>query len=194
MLQDSLAALEHLRSPEMRDTLRVDPTNVALVGHSMGGWASLMTAARIKVLGAASIAGFNLGAVARRVGDDPSYAGALREIFEPQMAPLKEATADRLFAEAVQAGHSWDVCAHAEPLRGRPVLLLAASDDDEVPVDMHHQPMVEALSGAGARLTHRVFETDHAFSDRRVELAETVAGWLSGLPRAAPSVRGPGGA
>jgi uncharacterized protein len=181
VLEDSAAALEHLRSSQMRERLRVDPARVALVGHSMGGWASLMTAARNDVVGAVSIAGFNLGAVARRIDADPSYARALQEVFEPQMAPLAGATADRLFAEAVEAGGSWDVCTHAGKFHGRPVLLLAASHDEEVPVDMHHEPLVEALSGAGARLTHRVVDTDHAFSDRRIELAETIASWLGDL-------------
>ena len=46
---------------------------------------------------------------------------------------------------------------------------------------MHHDPVVEALSAAGATLTHRVFDTEHAFSDRRLELAEVVAEWLGGL-------------
>jgi len=181
VLEDSRRALDHLRSPRMGEQLRVDPARVALVGHSMGGWASLVTAARSDVIGAVSIAGFNLGAVARRIGQDPGFAGVLREIFEPQMAPLAGTSADRLFAEAAEAGDAWDVCSHAERLSGRAVLLLAATNDEEVPVEMHHVPVVEALSTAGARLTHHVFETDHAFSDRRIELAETVAGWLQPL-------------
>ena len=169
VLEDSAAALEHLRSPQMRERLRVDGAAVSIVGHSMGGWAALMTAAHTKVLGVVSIAGFNLGAVARRIAADP------------QMGPLAGARADGLFAEVVQAGDSWDVRTYAERFDGRPALLLAASNDEEVPVDMHHDPVVEALSAAGANLTHRVWDTDHAFSDRRLELTETVAGWLGSL-------------
>jgi dienelactone hydrolase len=181
VLEDSLAMLEHLRSPAMGDRLRLDPSRVALVGHSMGGWAALMTAAQTDVLATVSIAGFDLGAVARRLAREPGYAGWLHDTFEPQMGPLGGAWADELFAEVAEAGDAWSLCAHAERFADRPVLLLAATNDEEVPAEMHHEPMVEAFDRAGARLTHRIYETDHAFSDRRIELTELIAGWLDGL-------------
>jgi dienelactone hydrolase len=181
VLDDSLAVLEHFRSPAMREALRVDPSRVALVGHSMGGWAALMTAARSDVLGTVSIAGFDLGAVARRLAREPDYARWLHDTFEPQMGPLGGASADDLFAEAAEAGDAWYLCAHAERFAERPVLLLAATNDEEVPIDMHHEPMVDAFVRASMRLTHLVYETDHAFSDRRIELAGAIASWLGGL-------------
>ncbi len=132
-------------------------------------------------LGTVSIAGFDLGAVARRLAREPDYAGWLHDTFEPQMGPLGGASADELFAEAAEAGDAWYLCVHAGRFAERPVLLLAATNDEEVPVEMHHVPMVEAFERAGARLTHRIYETDHAFSDRRIELAETIARWLGAL-------------
>jgi dienelactone hydrolase len=181
VLEDARTALEHVRSPAMREALRLDPSRVALVGHSMGGWAALMTAAQSDVQGTVSIAGFDLGAVARRLAREPTYASWLHDTFEPQMGPLGGASANGLFAEAAKAGDGRYLCAHAERFADRPVLLLAATNDEEVPVEMHHEPMVEAFDRAGARLTHRIYETDHAFSDRRIELAETIAGWLADL-------------
>ena len=91
------------------------------------------------------------------------------------MGPLGGASADELFAEAAEADDAWCLCVHAGRFADRPVLLLAATNDEEVPVEMHHAPMVEAFDRAGAGLTHRIYETDHAFSDRRIELAETIA-------------------
>src|SRR5207244_12469927 len=40
VLEDSAAALEHLRSPQMRERLRVDGAAVSIVGHSLGGGAA----------------------------------------------------------------------------------------------------------------------------------------------------------
>jgi uncharacterized protein len=181
VLKDARAAVEHLRSTEMRGQLRIDPDRVALVGHSMGGWASLMIGATTDVVGAASIAGFNLGAVAAAIQAETGRLDALVATFAPQMGPLAGTDARALFEEAARAGDAWDVRSRAGRYAGRPVLLLAATRDDEVPVDVHHMPMANALREVGSRLTERIVDTDHAFSDRRVELAGITTDWLASL-------------
>ena len=58
-------------------------------------------------------------------------------------------------------------------MAGRPLLVLDNTANGD------HDSLVAALRRAGARrLTAAAWPTDHSFSDRRVELARTVVGWL----------------
>ena len=182
VLEDTAVALDHLRSDEMRETCRVDPARIALVGHSMGGWASLLTAAETDVLGAASIAAFNIGALAAAMSQAPDVLDQIKEVFGPQMSPLAGVDLGALFREAAAVGDRWDMRSKASPLAGRPVLLVAATHDSEAPIDFHHRPLAEAFRWAGhPMLTEQMFDTDHAFSDHRVALARSTVEWLDGL-------------
>ena len=44
-LEDVAAALHWVRSPTMARQFGIDTSRVALIGHSMGGWLALMSAA-----------------------------------------------------------------------------------------------------------------------------------------------------
>ena len=75
----------------------------------MGGWASLLTAAETDVLGAASIAAFNIGALAAAMSQAPDVLDQIKEVFGPQMGPLAGVDLGALFREAVAVGDRWDV-------------------------------------------------------------------------------------
>jgi pimeloyl-ACP methyl ester carboxylesterase len=178
VLEDVHSALGFVRSNA--GPLRADPDRIALIGHSMGGWASLMTASDDPaILGAASLAGWNVGSEARFVdGERPR----LNSMFGESLAPLHGVTTGSLLREVQQHGPEWDVGHRAESLAGRALLVVAGSRDAEVPPARHHAPLVEALRVAGAsRLTELVWDTDHAFSDCRMALAHTTIDWLGSL-------------
>ena len=182
VLEDSAAALDHLRSDAMVESCRIDPARIALVGASMGGWAALITAARADTLGAASIAGFNVGAVGARAGAEAGLLDELAKDLEDTMGPLGRTDARTLAEEAVARSDSFDLCALGDALARCPLLLLAASNDRAAPMDVHHTPLVRALRHAGAQhLTEVVLDTDHAFSGQRVALAGTILDWLEKL-------------
>ncbi len=166
----------------MVESCRIDPERFALVGASVGGWAALITAAEVDVLGAASIAGFNVGAVGALAGKQASLLDELAEDLKSAMRPLGATNARALAEEAVAKSDSFDLCARGSALAHCPILLLAASNDQAAPMDTHHMPLVRALREAGAqRLTEIVVDTDHAFSGKRVTLARTTLDWLQTL-------------
>jgi pimeloyl-ACP methyl ester carboxylesterase len=183
VLEDVPAALEFLRSEEVRRSCRVDAARIALVGHSMGGFAALMTAAAgADVLGAASVAGWNIGAVARLAAQDGPMRDAALGMLEENVVPLAGTSAADLLEESLAAGERWDLCAQAPALSPLPLFVVGAEHDLEVPMEVHHHPLVRALAVAGAgRLSERVFDTDHAFSGQRVELARALIDWLGPL-------------
>jgi dienelactone hydrolase len=173
VLEDVHAALAFLRE-------EADPERTAVFGHSMGGWASLMTASEDpSLLGAAYLAGWNVGAEAQFVSREKPR---LTSMFEESMAPLRGTSVGSLLREAQDHGFDWDVVERASLLSARPVFIAAGSRDVDVPPERHHLPLVGALrSAAAGRLTERVWDTDHAFSDHRVALARATVEWLGSL-------------
>jgi uncharacterized protein len=183
VLEDVGAALEAVRSAEATETWGIDGERIVLVGHSMGGFAALMTVRGDRsLLGAGSVAGFNLGMAARLAEADPAFLAAATEMLQSNLAPLRGTSAETLLEEIRHAGVRWDLAALASDLADRPILLIGATRDAEAPLHTHHEPLVRALKDAGAsRLTNLVLETDHAFSDQRIAMTRAVLHWLTTL-------------
>ena len=172
--EDVATALRWLRSPELVSRYRIDPSRIALVGHSMGAWLALLGAAAdsgVKCVGALEVAD-----MARRMTGGDSAARRDRMAYDDWLTapggPLR-ASARALEASADSNASRWTLAARAAELAPRTILLL---DNDHNP---DHAAIAAALGSAGAkRLTTRVWPTDHSFSDRRIALARTVVRWL----------------
>jgi dienelactone hydrolase len=160
----------------VRDDPRLDAGRLAVVGHSVGGFAALRTAAADPAVAAVvSVAGFDLGAAGAAAHDDPAAYAAYVDDWAGELLPLRGTSAEALVAE-MAAASGWRLAGLAPQLADRPVLLIGTGRDPVSPVGVHHHPLVEAY--ATSRLEHHVFSTDHALSDHRAELARTVIGFL----------------
>ena len=74
--------LAQVREPDFASAHRVDPSRIALIGHSMGGFAALMVASEHDdVECAVSLAGANLGLLATALAD-PAQAARVAENFQ----------------------------------------------------------------------------------------------------------------
>jgi uncharacterized protein len=177
-LEDVRAALAWVRSPASVKQFRIDSSRVVLVGHSMGGWLALMTAAAdpsVRCVGA--LDSRNVGAYGRLLRHDRSVDSALVAVNNWLTAPgapyRAEAGGAGLVKEMKANAEDWDITAHARTLSDRPVLLVAATFKPD------QDSLVAALSRVGGhRVTALAWHTDHSYSDRRVALARTVVGWL----------------
>jgi pimeloyl-ACP methyl ester carboxylesterase len=185
VLEDAAAVVEQVRAPAFATAHRVDAARVALVGHSMGGFAALVVASeRADVTCVASLAGANLGRAGGLAASDPAAATAVAARLEAGTAPLAGASGEALARELADGAARFDLAARAPALASRPVLLVAGARDTDTPPGEHHEPLVEALEHAGAaRLSTAVFDADHAFSDKRIALARRVSDWLASACR-----------
>ena len=175
VLADSAAAVAALRSTA--DAHRLDASRLAVVGHSLGGFAALQTAAAdpsIPVV--ASITCFDLGAAGVAVSNDPEQQQGYVEAFDAELLPLKGTSGRELVDEMVARARDWQLADLAPQLKDRPVLLIGAGLDTAAPYEDHHLPLVEAYDGP--LFDHHLFPTDHALSDHREILAETVLTFL----------------
>lgn len=170
-IEDAKAALEFLRDPANAKKYRTDPGRIVLIGHSMGGFLALYTAAHDPdVAGAAAIAAWNLG---------PSSLRAPDTTFGNAVPRLAGSTAEGLRKEANDHSAEWDYITYANALKSRPLLMLEAKDRNTA--DNH--ALAEAVRKAGgAHVTETLMDTDHVFSDHRIALQAAVVGWLQNLP------------
>jgi uncharacterized protein len=145
----------------------IDPGRLAVVGHSMGGWAAIAAAAadpRLKAVAA-------IGAPARldelqQLTDDE---------IEREFTRFLAATPGELrsqLARAVSEPGALDLVAAIAP---RPVLIVHGSADEWVPAE--HGRELYQRAGTRRRMAE-ISGANHSFSWHRGELRELVIGWL----------------
>lgn len=184
-IEDVAAALAYLRMPENAKRLRLDPSRIVLVGHSMGGMMAVQAAAAdpavkgIALISAADMAG---RAGALQAHDSP--ANAIRKtasaLAAEGMAPLSGCTPESLAKELSDHAAAWAFPSKADAIKGRPVFVVT-SDDGLAPAD---EAFATALRRAGdAHVATLHLPTDHAYSDKRTELSQALLTWLATVPR-----------
>lgn len=179
VLEDASSALAWLRRPAVAESMRVDSEELILVGHSLGGFVALYTAATsAKVAAVAALAPVDLGSRGAALRDSVVFAKEVRR-REGQLGALRGTSGEMLSREAMDHADAWSLQRHAGALAKKRVLLIAGAHDEAVQQSEVYQPLGAKLRAAGAReLTSLTLETDHVFSNLRIGLAQTLIRWL----------------
>jgi uncharacterized protein len=183
VLEDVTAALTWLREPAIADSMRVDPARLILVGHSLGGFAALYTAAtNDKVAAVAALAPVDLGSRGAALRDSATFAKEVQRRGS-QLGALRGTSGEELSRQALSHAGEWSLQRYADVLAKKRVLLLAATHDKVVALSEVFEPLGAKLRAAGARrLTTLTLPSDHAFSSARIGLAQALTRWLCSLP------------
>lgn len=182
-LEDAAAALEWLRHPPADFATRIDPARIALVGHSLGGFAAGYVAGHDDgVMGVVLISSSRFGGALGKF----SHADAAKLIesnlhAQDGMRPIGDATGDTLADEAIGHAAAWDLRQFAPRLSAQPLFVITA-DDGLAEWDEGIAGAVEAQHRAPVAREH--FATDHSYNDRRIGLQATIVRWLAALPGA----------
>ncbi|WP_375391377.1 alpha/beta hydrolase family protein [uncultured Sphingomonas sp.] len=172
VLADSAAVLAFLRDPAQAARLGADPARIVLAGHSMGGWATLLTAARDHALA---------GAIAISAADLGMFAGQPRAEVTAFMADNAEtlATTPATMAdEAIANGPAMRLGTAAPGLARTPLLVLT-SDDGLAPAADALVATVRREGNSRVATLHAA--TDHGWSDHRIALESAILDWLDAL-------------
>ncbi|HJY01979.1 MAG TPA: alpha/beta fold hydrolase [Streptosporangiaceae bacterium] len=147
---------------------RVDSGRIAVLGHSMGGWAALVTAATEPRLRAVAVYGApaRLGAGLRLSPDR----------VEEEFTRFLATTPEEFAWQAAVVAEQTDALAAAAAIEPRPLLVVHGTADRWVPVAQARE--LRERAGPSCRYVE-VEGADHAFSWHRTELADLVVGWLS---------------
>jgi pimeloyl-ACP methyl ester carboxylesterase len=177
-LEDTQAAVEFLRDPDNVKKYRIDPKEIVMIGHSLGGFVTTYTVSRNPDIAAAAvIAAWNLGESVSRPWTD-GY-----KTFHTASPRLAGTTPDGLVNEAKQHTTDWNYLNWVPGLKDRPILVVEASDANIG----NNQALAEALRKAGdAQVTEVHIPADHTFSDHRIALQASVLEWLEKISAGKP--------
>ena len=183
-IEDAQAALVYLRDPANAKRLRVNPDKLVLMGHSMGGMIAAYVGAHdpkiagVALISAADMAGFaQLPAGADAATKAATQAQIAKTLAAEGMAPLAGCTPDGLAAE-LMAHPEWILASDEPGLENKPVLIVTSDDGLAEPASR----LSDALSAQGngeVRYVH--LASDHAYSNKRLALTQTLLGGLDYL-------------
>ncbi len=182
-IEDVAAAVSYLRQPENAKLLRLDPSRVVVIGHSMGGFMAVQAAAvDPTIMAAGLISAADLGGRIPQPLPKEREAATLQAVAtglaSQGMAPLAGCTSEGLAREVLDNAANWSFMGKANALKGKPALIIT-SDDGLGP---SNEAFAAGLRGAGNnRLTTLHFATDHSYSDQRRELSAAVLKWLAAI-------------
>ena len=160
--RDVGAAVDYLA-----DCPAVDSRRIAVIGHSMGGWAAIVTAAAEPRLRAVATYGapVRLGAC---VGLDPEQG-------ENEFTRFLAVTPEEFAAQVDEVAGRMDPLEAVAAIAPRPLLVVHGTEDRWVPVAQARE--LRERAGPWCRYVE-VDGADHAFSWHRTELRELIASWL----------------
>lgn len=184
-IEDTTAALAYLRQPAVASKLRLDPTRIVLIGHSMGGFMAVQSAAADPAIKAfATISAADWGGMMQQMLASERKPDAQHKmstgLANEGMAPLSGCTPDGLAREIVDHAAAWAFSAKVGTLKNRTALVVT-SDDGLAKANL---AFATDLRNAGdTHVTTVHLPTDHAYSDQRTELSHAVLQWLAALPK-----------
>jgi acetyl esterase/lipase len=176
-LEDAQATLSFIRSPENAKRLAIDPTRVAIGGHSMGGWVTAQTLAHdSNLLGAVIISAGDFGAIGLRAQQNRQ---AVIADMNDNRESLAGVTGESMADELKEHGKDWSFRALAPELIHRNLLVLYSNDF----VKAASLELIKDVKAAGGTtIAEKYVVTDHSWSDHRIALESLVINWLQTLP------------
>lgn len=173
-LEDADAVLAFARDPANAAKLRIDPKRLVIMGHSMGGWVTALTAAHDKqLLGAAMISAGNMGWLGKLPRDQ-----AVKALRSNGMEALGGTTPELMADEIIANTDRFDFVNAAPQLTGTNLFVLT-SDDGLAPMSNALSTAIAKAGGTGVKTMH--VATDHSWSDARIRLQAEILRWLATL-------------
>jgi pimeloyl-ACP methyl ester carboxylesterase len=173
-LEDADAVLAFARAPANAAKLRIDPNRLVIMGHSMGGWVTALTAAHDKaLLGAAMISAGNMGWLGKLPRDQ-----AVKALGSNGMEALAGTTPELMADEIIANTDRFDFVKAAPQLMGTNLFILT-SDDGLAPMSNALSTAIAKAGGSGMKTMH--VATDHSWSDARIRLQAEILRWLATL-------------
>lgn len=181
VLEDPNNVIDYFKRPEIARQYRIDTDNIFVVGHSMGGFAALLTgAARDDLRGVAGIAPYDFGKAYLTAIANPAASQAYAEVMGQPLPELKLKTPDVLIKDLEAHAQQWCFDNQIASLVGKNVLIFGFDRDEASTLELHITPFVEKAKAAlGQTLRYEQYNTDHSYNDKRVAVSRALAQWIA---------------
>lgn len=164
---------------ETNKTYGFDKERLFAVGHSVGGFVTAhLFAAHPELKAAVLLAPCDLGGVVA-LAENTEAKRLLMDIFEMGPSWLNGTSPAALYEEVSTHQASFRIGALLERFANRPLYCLGAAQDESCPPEEHCLPWVEELKGIGGAVVYEALDTDHSFSDTRLQMIEKTAKFLA---------------
>lgn len=154
------------------DKLQVDPTNIALFGHSMGGWVCLKALQRLPTVKKGfALSTWNIYSDFKNIRTKDK----LNEMVKDPKAGLAyivlNTPVEEIFAPVLERPKFYDLTNDADALAEKQIVML-----DEHP---SNKELAETLRRSNkAYFDYQTWKTDHGFTNKRVSLMNLVLAFL----------------
>jgi pimeloyl-ACP methyl ester carboxylesterase len=153
-LEDVKTVLAWARSPEIAKKYNIDINRIALVGHSMGGWLTLMSGgAEPSGVCIGALAVWNIGWAGSRFASHPDERKSNLDDFVNYTAPGGPIHGDAaaMLAELSDNAQRWNYLTLARSLRNHSLFLVSATRDSPDENPAMYAELGRALKAAGAK-------------------------------------------
>lgn len=161
-LEDVNALIDHLSKPEISERYRIDTTSFVLFGHSYGGGIALLSGANNEQVDKIiAMSPMNLGYWLKNASaeDKQAVLEGVNRNFMLNVSP-------NLVQDIEGNVENYDVINYQIELSKKSVLVLDEND--------RNREWVEKIPG----VDYLIWDTDHSFTHKRIELANTILIWL----------------
>lgn len=175
VLEDVKSAIDFIRQHSGEEIYQFDEDQLILIGHSMGGFAALQTAASENhILGVAAVAAFDFSLAVK----NPNLRAAMQKEFE-YCLPVKRIGLDELMQEINDNAAAWSFPALAEKLNSHPICLIGAEKDDVSLPKYHFAPLADAIRQIKkSNAIIKMLKDGHCLSSTRLELTDILLEWI----------------
>lgn len=173
LIEDTLCMLDHLR--EKAEKWHLDPEHLYLVGHSMGGFATLNAIARgAKVRGAICISPCDMG---MRCIDEPERFADM--MLTPRSGYFTMPNESYLEDDTRAHAHEWRFTALADKIpQTMPLRFIGGKKDSTCETETHILPLYNLLKARGMDVTLAEANDGHAYSAHRIWLTNTIFDYI----------------
>ncbi len=173
--EDAGAALDHLRDNAAR--YRADASKIAIVGHSMGGLMTLVGAANDPEIScAATLAAASMEYLMQELEDENLRVGFTE--YADSLIMLGNHDGGNVIEQGAAFAARYPLAEFVSKFSGKKLLLLAAENDDAVPLSVHEAYVAAFSQNPDVELDSEIYATDHSFNSHRIAISRRIDDWL----------------